>query len=390
MKKTTRNYINKIPHSYNDVIINKCFNRNIGLTKYGIGEHCRKSGISLSKLQSVNKILQDTDLNRLLNADIVWDEIVKITYKGVEDTYDIEVPDYHNFIANDIVSHNSTFLLYTAEKALMAGNNVVFISLEMTENQVIRRKWESLTCRPRTDQEITLPMFIDIPIDRQVDGKKYNIKNDIVFRKGIPTDIDEIKEMQNGATKYIKDGGLRLITLPARSVTVNDIQTHLSNLELYENFVPDVIIIDYADLIASSMKGEFRHQLDDIWANLRKLAVERNCCVVTVSQSNRGSANTDLSEESIAEDIRKIAHVTKMIGINQSKFEQKQQIYRLSVLAQREGKLIRDYVMCLSCLDIAKPVLDSRLADEVEYDKGDNKNKDNKQKQIKDSCGQTL
>lgn len=282
------------------------------------------------------------------------------------------------FSRGDFVSYlafakrgKTTWLLSTAQEALRKENNVVFISLEMTQNQIIRRLWESFAGRPKEDKEIILPKFISLPIDMREDEKVWGVKFDTEFREGFPRDRKSIENEIVRLSRYLKRGKLKLITLPARSATVKDINNHLTNLMIYEDFVPDVIIIDYADLLSPTIKQEHRHQLDDIWAELRKMAVEWNSCLITVSQSNRGSANSDLSEESIAEDIRKIAHVTKMIGINQTRKEHKQGLYRLSLLAQREGLTIRDHVLCLSCLDIARPCLDSRMADEVLYEKGE-------------------
>ncbi len=45
-------------------------------------------------------------------SDVYWDEIVSITAKGKEMTYDLEVPGSHNFVANDIVVHNSHAAAY--------------------------------------------------------------------------------------------------------------------------------------------------------------------------------------------------------------------------------------------------------------------------------------
>ena len=36
-----------------------------------------------------------------------WDRIASIQADGVEDVYDLTVPEFHNFVANDIIVHNS-------------------------------------------------------------------------------------------------------------------------------------------------------------------------------------------------------------------------------------------------------------------------------------------
>lgn len=51
----------------------------------------------------------DPDLGGLVGGDVVWDTVESITPAGVEPVYDIEVPDGHNFVADDVVVHNSTY-----------------------------------------------------------------------------------------------------------------------------------------------------------------------------------------------------------------------------------------------------------------------------------------
>jgi replicative DNA helicase len=128
-------------------------------------------------------------------------------------------------------------------------------------------------------------------------------------------------------------------------------------------------VIDYADLISSKIKGEYRHQLDDIWANLRRLALERNICVVTASQSGRAAARGDSSDENIAEDIRKVAHVTKMIAINATKEDKMNSVYRVSQIVERDDATNYEQCFLLSCLDLGQVCLDSRFKSEVYFKK---------------------
>lgn len=43
----------------------------------------------------------------VLEADIEWDEIIRIEPDGEEDVYDMTVPGTHNFVANGLIVHNS-------------------------------------------------------------------------------------------------------------------------------------------------------------------------------------------------------------------------------------------------------------------------------------------
>lgn len=51
--------------------------------------------------------LSSEELGNLANSDLYWDEIVSITELGEEDVYDLTVEKAHNFVANDVIVHNS-------------------------------------------------------------------------------------------------------------------------------------------------------------------------------------------------------------------------------------------------------------------------------------------
>jgi replicative DNA helicase len=63
----------------------------------------------------VARILKDPLLKSLAHLDLLWDEIVFIEPKGKELTYDLVVPGTHNFVANDIIVHNSGEIEQTAD-----------------------------------------------------------------------------------------------------------------------------------------------------------------------------------------------------------------------------------------------------------------------------------
>jgi replicative DNA helicase len=44
---------------------------------------------------------------RLATSDVYWDEVVSIEPDGVEEVFDLTVSGLHNFVAGDIIVHNS-------------------------------------------------------------------------------------------------------------------------------------------------------------------------------------------------------------------------------------------------------------------------------------------
>lgn len=78
-------------------------------------------------------------LNRiksLTNSDIYWDEIVSIESQGAMQTYDLTIPETKNFIANDVIVHNTeTMVVYCLWRAFHQRNQRMLI-VAPYENQV--------------------------------------------------------------------------------------------------------------------------------------------------------------------------------------------------------------------------------------------------------------
>jgi replicative DNA helicase len=55
----------------------------------------------------VAEIVGSPELSRLAESDVYWDEVKAIEPDGEEDVYDLTVDGPHNFVAADIVVHNS-------------------------------------------------------------------------------------------------------------------------------------------------------------------------------------------------------------------------------------------------------------------------------------------
>ncbi|HEY4478563.1 MAG TPA: DNA polymerase III subunit alpha, partial [Candidatus Paceibacterota bacterium] len=67
----------------------------------------KKIGFQRGIIRKIGQELKSEELIFLANSDVYWDEIVSIKKIGKEMTYDLTVPPDHNFIANDIIVHNS-------------------------------------------------------------------------------------------------------------------------------------------------------------------------------------------------------------------------------------------------------------------------------------------
>ncbi len=139
----------------------------------------------------------------------------------------------------------------------------------------------------------------------------------------------------------------KLIAHPAGTLTVSEMNRILNEWEQNDGFVPDVIAVDYADLLSADdgKAGEFRHKQDHIWKGLRALLQEKHALMITATQADADSYKRDrLSLMNFSEDKRKYAHVTAQYGLNQDPQgrEKKLGIMRINEIVVREGEFSAD------------------------------------------------
>ena len=66
-----------------------------------------KANLSRARATRVAAVAGCPDLQRLAASDIYWDEVRSIEPDGEEEVFDLTIPSLHNFVAGDIVVHNS-------------------------------------------------------------------------------------------------------------------------------------------------------------------------------------------------------------------------------------------------------------------------------------------
>jgi hypothetical protein len=173
------------------------------------------------------------------------------------------------------------------------------------------------------------------------------------------------KEAKNKIKEFFIDSkrSFKLSSHANGTLTIKQIKTQLALWERQDNFIPDVIIIDYADLLVAETKAEFRHQQNEIWKGLRNISQEYDCLVITVTQADAKSYEQDrLKLKNFSEDKRKYAHVTAMYGLNQDTGDREKKIglMRINELVKREGEFgSTNEVIVLQNLRRGRPFLGS-------------------------------
>ena len=168
----------------------------------------------------------------------------------------------------------SLFMCHQASSCLSQGHDVLYITLEMSEERIAERIDANLL-------NIGLNDLVSLP--KTMYEKK----------------IDELK-------KTIK-GRLIIKEYPTAAAGSNHFRTLLNELNLKRNFTPDIIFIDYLNICSSSRikAGQYVNSYSYIKAiaeELRGLAVEYDVPIMSATQTNRaGFQNTDIGLEDTSE-----------------------------------------------------------------------------------------
>jgi len=157
-------------------------------------------------------------------------------------------------------------------------------------------------------------------------------------------------------------GNVRLSTHANGTLTVSMMRKILRQWEK-EGFKPDLVLVDYGDLLLHEIKGEFRHQEDHKWKGLRAASQETNALWVVPTQADSKSyKQNSLDMTNFNEDKRKNAHVTAMYGLNQDKEGREKEIgiMRINKIVVREDEFHpTQQVHVLQHLAIGRPLLGS-------------------------------
>jgi KaiC/GvpD/RAD55 family RecA-like ATPase len=136
-------------------------------------------------------------------------------------------------------------------------------------------------------------------------------------------------------------GSLRISCHDSSSINAEEIHSILQEIDRNEDWRPDVVVIDYADILAPP-KG-FRDtidQIDETWKQLRRMSQERHCLVVTATQvaaTAYGKESGLLGRKHFSGRKTKLAHVNGMLGINVSPEEKEEGRARVNWIVRRDA-----------------------------------------------------
>jgi hypothetical protein len=254
-------------------------------------------------------------------------------------------------------------LLDLAWQAMTQGRRVAFFEVgDLSKHQIMRRFMIRASRRPWKPGTVRIPVMMGPPdaeggrADIQFKEKEY--KNQLSF--------DTAWRKCEGIVKKRGEDLLRLSVHANSSISVTGISSILDGWRRWDGWVPDVVV-DYFDILANMTSGKFensREAVDATWRAGRRLSQEWHVLLVTASQTDADSYESDIiTMSNFSQSKSKRAHTTGTAGINQTEEEKADGVYRFNWVAGREWEYSSSRcVYSAGCLGIASPLMLSTFA----------------------------
>jgi len=317
--------------------------------------------------------LGSPNLDDLLNKDVsaLPTGIRELDYLNLGPT----PKELHVFMA--LLGRGKTWwLMHLGRQALLQRKKVCHITLEVSENNMVKRYLQSLFGISKRGEATTTSTFELDELGRVVSLGQQEVKANLAF-----TDHDLISNLAKKLELWKpKLEHLIVKEFPTGRLTIPELMAYLDMLESTRHFTPDLLIIDYADLMKVDANN-YRLDIGRIYKDLRGLAVERSIAVETASQSNRtGFKARRLSEANVGEDLSKLQTADVVMAYNQTPAEFNVGLARLNVMKARNDQggfdvlIAQNYALgqfCLRSTKVVKKYWDIMPRPDEETDQGE-------------------
>lgn len=248
----------------------------------------------------------------------------------------------------------SWFMLHLARMAMLQRLKVAHITLEMNPDNMMMRYAQSLfSMSKRGDSS---------QVTRLLKGENGRVSS-IDFEKMVRPGLDdprakEILTRKHG--KILANKHIVVKQFPPRTLKISGLAAYLDGLARINKFMPDVVVLDYADDMYVSSK-DFRIATSALYKELRGLAVDRQFALITASQANRSAAGAKIiTMDNFSEDFSKAHTADIVVSYNQTKYEKPLGLARLFTAKVRNDEsslltlITQSYKNGQFCLDSAR------------------------------------
>ncbi len=295
--------------------------------------YVKKEYLTFAKNQKVkDALLKSVDLLKAGNYDKIIDTMMAASKVGVENDLGLDYIDNFELIMEDVKRNSVSTGWEVIDELMDGGLGPGELGVVMAPSG-IGKSWFLSKIACSAVQSGMNVLHYTLELSESYVGQRYT-----TILTGIQT--SEHKERKEEIIRKIKNtpGRVRIKYYPPQFASAKTLSAHIEKLRA-SGFNPNLIIIDYADLLKSgSNRDGLYAELGGIYEELRGLSGETGIPIWTATQTNRAAIDHEVIQaDSVGDSYKKVQTADFIMSVSRKTKDKLSNTGRIHIVKNRFG-----------------------------------------------------
>ena len=295
--------------------------------------YVKKEYLTFAKNQKVkDALLKSVDLLKAGNYDKIIDTMMAASKVGVENDLGLDYIDNFELIMEDVKRNSVSTGWDVIDELMDGGLGPGELGVVMAPSG-IGKSWFLSKIACSAVQAGMNVLHYTLELSESYVGQRYT-----TILTGIQT--SEHKERKDEIIRKIKNtsGRVRIKYYPPQFASAKTLSAHIEKLKA-SGFNPNLIIIDYADLLKSgSNRDGLYAELGGIYEELRGLSGETGIPIWTATQTNRAAIDHEVIQaDSVGDSYKKVQTADFIMSVSRKTKDKLSNTGRIHIVKNRFG-----------------------------------------------------
>ena len=295
--------------------------------------YVKKEYLTFAKNQKVkDALLKSVDLLKAGNYDKIIDTMMAASKVGVENDLGLDYIDNFELIMEDVKRNSVSTGWEVVDELMDGGLGPGELGVVMAPSG-IGKSWFLSKIACSAVQKGLNVLHYTLELSESYVGQRYT-----TILTGIQT--SEHKERKEEIVRKIKNtpGRVRIKYYPPQFASSKTLSAHIEKLKA-SGFNPNLIIIDYADLLKSSSNRDGLYaELGGIYEELRGLSGETGIPIWTATQTNRAAIDHEVIQaDSVGDSYKKVQTADFIMSVSRKTKDKLSNTGRIHIVKNRFG-----------------------------------------------------
>ena len=295
--------------------------------------YVKKEYLTFAKNQKVkDALLKSVDLLKAGNYDKIIDTMMAASKVGVENDLGMDYIDNFELIMEDVKRDSVSTGWEVVDELMDGGLGPGELGVVMAPSG-IGKSWFLSKIACSAVQKGLNVLHYTLELSESYVGQRYT-----TILTGIQT--SEHKERKEEIVRKIKNtpGRVRIKYYPPQFASAKTLSAHIEKLKA-SGFNPNLIIIDYADLLKSgSNRDGLYAELGGIYEELRGLSGEAGIPIWTATQTNRAAIDHEvIGADSVGDSYKKVQTADFIMSVSRKTKDKLSNTGRIHIVKNRFG-----------------------------------------------------